>query len=102
MWDDLVGRRGRPRGILLGLSGGFWFEGDASAFDSGAQLNADISFNGDGYQAMAAVNKGARYGGYDFTACCTPGHRSLGLGPKVQTSEGSTWWHPFGNAKAIR
>ena len=24
------------------------------AFDSGAQLNADISFNGDGYQAMAA------------------------------------------------
>ena len=54
VWDDVVGRRGRPRGILLGLSGGYQIEEDASAFENSAQLNADISFNGDGYQAMAA------------------------------------------------
>jgi hypothetical protein len=54
VWDDVVGRRGRPRGILLGLSGGYQFEEDTSAFENSAQLNADISFNGDGYQAMAA------------------------------------------------
>jgi hypothetical protein len=54
VWDDLVGRRGRPTGALLGLAGGYQVEEDASALDSSAQLNADISFNGDGYQAMAA------------------------------------------------
>jgi hypothetical protein len=54
VWDDLVGRRGRPRGVLLGLAGGYQVEEDASAFDRSAQLNADISFNGDGYHAMVA------------------------------------------------
>ena len=54
VWDDLIGRRGRPRGILLGLAGGYQFEEDASELENSAQLNADISFNGDGYQAMAA------------------------------------------------
>jgi hypothetical protein len=54
VWDDLIGRRGRPRGILLGLAGGYQVEKDTSAFDRVAQINADVSFNGDGYQAMAA------------------------------------------------
>jgi hypothetical protein len=54
VWDDLVGRRGRPKGILVGLAGGYQVEQDSSAFDRVAQFNADVSFNGDGYQAMAA------------------------------------------------
>lgn len=54
VWDDFVGRRGRPRGILLGLAGGYQVEEDTSAFDRSAQLNTDISFNGDGYHAMVA------------------------------------------------
>jgi len=54
VWDDLMGRRARPRGVLLGLSSGYQVEDDATAFDQSAQLNADISFNGNGYQAMVA------------------------------------------------
>lgn len=54
MWDDQVGRRGRARGILLGLASGYQAQDDTSGFDQGAQLNADISFNGSGYQAMIA------------------------------------------------
>lgn len=54
VWDDVVGRRGRPRGILVGLAGGYQVEKDSSAFDQVTQLNADVSFNGDGYQAMVA------------------------------------------------
>jgi hypothetical protein len=57
VWDDMVGRRGRAQGILLGLAGGFEKRddvGDPDAIDSGALLNADLSFNGDGYQAMVA------------------------------------------------
>lgn len=54
VWDDQIGRRGRPQGILLGLAGGYQAAEDASEFDAGAQLNADVSFNGDGYQVMLA------------------------------------------------
>ena len=54
VWEYVVGRRGRARGILLGLAGGYHVEEDASVFDSVAQINADVSFNGDGYQAMVA------------------------------------------------
>lgn len=59
VWDDLIGRRGKPSGILLGIAGGYQKTDtvsatDPAAFDSGAQLNADLSFNGDGYQTMLA------------------------------------------------
>jgi hypothetical protein len=54
VWDDLVGRRGRARGMLLGLAGGYQVDEDSSAFAGSAQLNADFSFNGNGYQAMVA------------------------------------------------
>lgn len=54
VWNDLVGRRGRPRGILLGLGGGYQSQNDTSGFDRSAQLLADVSFNGNGYQAMIA------------------------------------------------
>jgi hypothetical protein len=54
VWDDVVGRRGRARGLLLGLAGGYHVEEDASVFGSVAQINADVSFNGDDYQAMLA------------------------------------------------
>ena len=52
VWDNLVGRRGQSKGILLGLGGGYQFGEDSSGFDNISQLFADISFNGDGYQAM--------------------------------------------------
>lgn len=55
VWDDLVGRRGRATGILLGIAGGYQTEEDASAFDRSALVTADISFNGSGYQAMLAA-----------------------------------------------
>jgi hypothetical protein len=59
VWDDLIGRRGRARGMLLGIAGGYEDKGsdpmsDPTAIDSGTQLNLDLSFNGDGYQAMVA------------------------------------------------
>jgi len=59
VWDDLIGRRGRSRGILLGIAGGYEdLEADATAdpgtIDSGYLLNLDLSFNGSGYQAMVA------------------------------------------------
>lgn len=56
VWDDLVGRRGRAEGVLLGLGGAY--QGDWS--DSGTkpenavQALGDVSFNGDGYQALLA------------------------------------------------
>jgi hypothetical protein len=56
VWDDLVGRRGRATGILVGFAGGYQVTEDASVFERVAQFNADISFNGDGYQAMAAAS----------------------------------------------
>jgi hypothetical protein len=56
VWDDLIGRRGRPRGMLLGIGGGYEEKepDPATTIDSGAQLNLDLSFNGNGYQAMVA------------------------------------------------
>lgn len=83
VWDDLVGRKGRPEGVLLGLAAGYQSEKDRSSFDRVAQMNADISFNGNGYQAMLAASwtrhepkGGASFknygllvqGGYFFTA----------------------------------
>jgi len=53
-WDDQVGRRGRPRGVLLGFAGGYQTQDDTSGFDQGGQFQADVSFNGSGYQAMIA------------------------------------------------
>lgn len=58
VWDDVVGRPGRADGVLLGLSGGYQtskqdVEGDRR---EGAQVNADLSFNGDGYHALLAAS----------------------------------------------
>ena len=54
VWDDLIGRRGRSQGILLGIAGVYQDDEANSGFDNTAQLNADISLNGDGYQILAA------------------------------------------------
>jgi hypothetical protein len=56
VWDDLIGRKGRSQGILLGLGAGYQSEKEQSILDRVAQLNADISINGDGYQAMLAAS----------------------------------------------
>jgi len=58
VWDDLVGRRGRARGILLGVAGAYqrdWKDSSTgTAAEKSSQLIADISFNGDGYQALVS------------------------------------------------
>jgi len=54
IWDDLVGRPGRDQGILLGLAGLYQYDrkDNGSAPDNAGELIADISFNGDGYNAL--------------------------------------------------
>lgn len=56
VWDDLVGRRGRPTGVLLGLAGGYQYDhkDNGNTPRNASEVIADISFNGDGYQAMLA------------------------------------------------
>ena len=56
VWDDIIGRKGRSQGVLLGLGGVYQFEEAQSSVDRVAQLNADISFNGNGYQAILAAS----------------------------------------------
>jgi len=58
VWDDVVGRPGRAHGVMLGLSGAYQTSTQAVAngHRNGSQLNADLSFNGDGYQAMLATS----------------------------------------------
>ena len=55
-WDDMIGRRGRSRGILFGIGAGYEDKETSTTdpIESGAQLNLDISFNGSGFQAMVA------------------------------------------------
>jgi hypothetical protein len=55
VWDDLVGRRGRASGILLGMSGAYQVRDKTStAYRDAAQLNLDVGFNGDGYNLFFA------------------------------------------------
>ena len=58
VWDDLIGRRGRSSGVLLGLAGIVQGRDDpdypSTAPHFGATLTSDLSFNGDGYQTLAA------------------------------------------------
>ena len=55
VWDDLVGRRGRADGWLFGVAGGYQLRlKDSPKPDHGAEVIADLSVNGDGYQAMIA------------------------------------------------
>jgi len=55
VWGDMVGRRGRAGGILLGLAGAYQVRDKVStAFRDAAQLNADLGFNGDGYNLFFA------------------------------------------------
>ena len=54
VWDDLVGRRGRSEGVLLGGSFNFLRHTVGLLKNHGVQGNLDVSFNGDGYQALIA------------------------------------------------
>lgn len=56
VWDDMVGRRGRAKVMMLGLSGGAQgkFGSDAIGNRSAAQGNIDLNFNGSGFQAVLA------------------------------------------------
>jgi len=54
IWDDLVGRRGRPFGIMLGIGLGYadGKNGGASAINSATLLTVDFNINWDGGQAI--------------------------------------------------
>jgi hypothetical protein len=57
VWDDAIGRRGLPFGLLIGLGLGYEdkaSDGTATGIDSGTQLNIDLSANGAGFQSMLA------------------------------------------------
>ena len=56
VWDDLIGRRRLPFGVLLGLTAGHMRNGNRdSGFDEDTtQLGMDLSINGDGYQVVLA------------------------------------------------
>jgi len=51
-----VGRKGRDSGILFGVAGAYQFDRKESgtSVDNGTELIADVSFNGDGYQALVS------------------------------------------------
>lgn len=53
IWDDLVGRRGRPMGILLGVAGGYQEGGANPETKNGYVVTADVSVNWDGGQLLA-------------------------------------------------
>lgn len=57
VWDDMVSRRGRDFGVLIGLGVGQLFRNDDAALQTdakdGTQLNLDFSVNGSGYQFFA-------------------------------------------------
>lgn len=59
MWDDLIGRQGRARGILAGA--GALYQGQDARFSAAsprrlAEASLDLSLNGDGYQVLLAFN----------------------------------------------
>ena len=61
VWNDLVGRRSRAKGVLLGLSGAYQVRNkDTAPFRNAAQLNGDLSLSGDGYQIFVAGSWTAR------------------------------------------
>jgi len=55
VWDDLIGRRGRTRGVLLGVSGAYQGRNkDETDTRHASQLNADLSVNGSGFHLFFA------------------------------------------------
>jgi hypothetical protein len=56
VWDDLIGGRGYPFAIMMGIEPGIMFLDSETPGQSetAPQVNADVSVNGDGYQAMLA------------------------------------------------
>ena len=56
VWDDLIGRRGLPFGVLLGFTAGHMRNGerDSGFEEDTTQLGMDLSVNGDGYQVVLA------------------------------------------------
>ena len=54
VWDDLVGRRGRSKGILLGIAANYLKQSVNLYKNRAVQLNLDASFNGNGYQVLIA------------------------------------------------
>ena len=55
-FNDLVGRRGRPLGVLLGIGSGYAVTGPKAPVTTprhSGQVTVDLSVGGDGFQAMA-------------------------------------------------
>ncbi len=58
VWSDMIGRRGRDRSVMLGLSGAFQSNRDQNATDheQAAQYNVDLNIDGDGSQTVIATS----------------------------------------------
>ncbi len=54
IWDDLVGRRGRTKDILFGTAVNYLKQTVGQLKNRAAQVNLDVTFNGDGYQVLVA------------------------------------------------
>lgn len=53
VWDDLLGRRGRTFGVLLGVAPAYLIN-EEKEYGNESQANLDLSVNGDGYQLLLA------------------------------------------------
>lgn len=57
VWDDLIGGRGLPFGVMVGFFAGHMMNIDSQKTgteEDATQIGADLSFNGDGYQIVLA------------------------------------------------
>jgi hypothetical protein len=61
VWDDLIGRRGRASGVLLGVSGAYQGRNKLETETRHAsQLNADVSVSGSGLHLFIAGSRTSR------------------------------------------
>lgn len=65
IWDDMLGRKGRDFGMLLGVSGAYNHRYDSvsppSHSRNGYQLNVDYSISGNGFQLFTQGTMTSRY-----------------------------------------
>jgi len=76
VWDDVIGRLGRPFGVMVGFAPAYQIRaGHGVTIPRESQVNLDVSINGGGYQALIAGSwtgrspEGAdRFSNYGFMA----------------------------------
>jgi hypothetical protein len=58
VWNDLIGRRDRPFGVMIGVAPSFMVKGTGTSVpvgESSGQVNVDLSVNGEGFQALTSL-----------------------------------------------